>query len=166
MPYLTSIDFNELKDTGQFRLIITVNQALPVKLVGFKVPLADKGLVDLFWRTLRKKDNDHFGVKRSKNGRTVTDVGAIAGARGSRAEQATFNRVIPIEVNNELTLYPNPAEAQLSLAGFAGGRVDIYDGLGRRLLGQNLPKDDAIDVAGLAPGRYLLQTDAEKAGGR
>ena len=183
---LTAIDFSGAQDIDQYRFFITVDQSLPVELAGFQAQLTDKGQVDLSWQTLRETNNDHFVVERSKDGRTFSEVGVVAGPRESRTEQAytfrdqrplpgqnfyrlrqvdqdgttTFSRVIPIEVNKGLTLYPNPTKDQLSLAGFTGGRVDIYDSRGRRLLGKNLPKDGALDVTELAPGRYLLRTDA------
>lgn len=182
---LTATDFAGGQDIDQYRFFITVDQSLPVELTSFEAQLTNKGQVDLTWQTLQEMDNDHFSIERSKNGQTFTEVGAVAGARESRTEQtytfrdhqplpglsfyrlrqvdrdgtSTLSQVLSVEATNEFTLYPNPAKDQLSLAGFAGGRVDIYDSLGRRMLGQNLTKDTALDVAQLTPGRYLLRTD-------
>ncbi|MFK8161680.1 MAG: T9SS type A sorting domain-containing protein [Lewinella sp.] len=183
---LTAIDFNDREDTDQYRFFIIVDESLPVELADFQAQLSEKGEVDLFWRTLEERDNDHFVVERSRHGSTFTEVGAVAGARESLTEQAytfrdpfplpgrsfyrlrqvdrdgtaTLSQVVSVEVDRGLTLYPNPTEGQLSIAGFAGGRVDVYDSLGRRILGQNLAKDGTLDVTTMASGRYLLRTDA------
>ena len=182
---LTAIDINDREDTDQYRFFITVDQALPVELADFQAQSNDKGQVDLSWRTLNEIDHDRFYIERSRDGLSFEEVGAVAGAEEGLTEQAytfrdhtpfsgqnyyrlrqidrdetaTYSRVIIAVVEWRLSLYPNPAGEQLSLAGFAGGWVEIYDGLGRRMLGQTLLADGSLTVAQLPPGRYLLRTE-------
>ena len=56
-----------------------------------------------------------------------------------------------------VSLYPNPAARELRVelpAGTWAARLDIYDALGRPVLGQAIVPGQAVDVSGLTPGLY------------
>ncbi len=181
---LTATDFNDREDTDQFRYFLTVDQSLPVALTDFRAAPTDKGQVDLTWRTLQETNHDSFEVERSADGRTFHQVGAAAGAGESFTEQAyhfrdetplagrNFYRLRQVDLDGSsrysyvvaatpvatFRVYPNPTREGLSLAGFAGGWVAVFDGLGRRLLVRQLAAGSPLSVSELAPGRYLLKT--------
>ena len=184
----TAIDVNDREDTDQYRFTINVDQSLPAALADFQAQSNDKGQIDLSWRTLNETNHDRFFVERSRDGVSFEEVGAVAGAGESREEQAytfldhfplpgqsfyrlrqvdqdgttTYSQVIPVEVSTEITLYPNPVVAQLSLAGFAGGRVEVYDGLGRQVIRTTITANGSLTVEELPPGRYLLRAGGKQ----
>ncbi|MEM9930320.1 MAG: T9SS type A sorting domain-containing protein, partial [Bacteroidota bacterium] len=71
----------------------------------------------------------------------------------------SYSEVISIVPASTLKVYPNPADAALTLAGFVGGRVAVYDGLGRRVLSTTLAANGTLPVDQLISGRYLLRTN-------
>lgn len=182
---LTAIDFNDREDTDQFRFFITVDQSLPAELADFQAHVTPKEQVDLAWRTVQEFDNDQFIIERSNNGHTFQEVGAVAGAGTSSTEQqyryrdhtpftgqnfyrlrqvdhdgtTTYSKVVEVNTHAIFKVYPNPADESLSLAGFAGGWVEIYDGFGRRMIGKSVAANGSLPVEQLVPGRYLLRTE-------
>ena len=61
---------------------------LPVELTAFEVQ-AVKADARLSWRTATEKNNDHFDVERSLDGRVYTKIGQVAG-QGSKASPTDY----------------------------------------------------------------------------
>lgn len=184
---LTASDINDREDTDQFRYFITVDQSLPVELTDFTARAAGKDEVALQWLTRNEENNARFEVERSVDGSRFVQLGAVAGAGESQTEQAysfrdrsplpgenfyrlrqvdvdgrsSYSNVIVVSIAGGLTVFPNPAQTELQLPGFAGGPVEVFDALGRLVLRRELPAGAPLAVDHLRPGRYLLRAGPE-----
>ncbi|MBC6995466.1 T9SS type A sorting domain-containing protein [Neolewinella lacunae] len=184
---LTATDSNERDDTDQFRYFITVDQSLPVVFTDFTARATEKDGVVLQWFTQNEENNDRFEVERSLDGRSFVQLGAVAGAGESQTEQgysfrdrfplpgenfyrlrqvdvdgrSAYSSVVGVNLAAGLALFPNPAQDELQLPGFAGGAVEIFDALGRLILRQELAAGTPLAVQHLRPGRYLLRAGRE-----
>ncbi|GAA3996974.1 hypothetical protein GCM10022408_04520 [Hymenobacter fastidiosus] len=70
-----------------FTVSSDASQPLPVELVSFDV-MRVGGVVNCAWATASEKDNSHFDVERSLNGRTFSVIGTVAGAGTSTNRHA------------------------------------------------------------------------------
>ena len=62
------------------------------------------------------------------------------------------------ELTEELVIYPNPVQGELSVEGVSPGeQIIIADVLGRIVSVVNLPVSKSLDVSQLETGRYLLK---------
>lgn len=62
---------------------------------------------------------------------------------------------LSLHMNNDMTIYPNPASDRIYLEGQLRADLNIYSSMGRLLLsGQNV---NFLDVSGLTPGIYILK---------
>jgi hypothetical protein len=59
---------------------------LPVELISFKVQ-AKSNTIQLNWLTASEKDNAHFNIQRSSNGRDFQNIGQVKGAGNSQSIQ-------------------------------------------------------------------------------
>lgn len=183
---LTASDINDREDTDQFRYFITVDASLPVELTDFTARVAGKEEVELRWLTRFEEDNARFEVERSVDGASFVTLGAVAGAGDAWEEQAysfldlsplpgenfyrlrqvdvdgrsNYSAVVGVTLAGGLVPFPNPAGEELHLPGFAGGPVEVYDALGRRVIRRALAEGASLAVGGLPPGRYLLRAGA------
>lgn len=68
---------------------------LPVGFISFTGELQDKG-VKLKWATSSEKDNSHFDVLRSSNGKTFHKIGTVLGSGNSQAKNSySYTDLLP-----------------------------------------------------------------------
>jgi hypothetical protein len=60
-------------------LIITPRSALPVTLISFNASIVNESQVQLNWRTTWEKNNSHFVIERSYNGKNFEEIGYLEG---------------------------------------------------------------------------------------
>jgi hypothetical protein len=169
---------------------------LPVELLTFSAGQQGSA-VALAWRTASEKNSARFEVQRSRNGRTFERIGMVAaqGTKATptsyqfldakypgetnvlyyRLRQVDLDgsisyspvRVVTIDGQRALTLYPNPARAGqvLTVTGLAAGTTaEVLDALGRRLLATPVAADGTARFAlpsSLAGGTYVLRSGAQ-----
>jgi hypothetical protein len=163
---------------------------LPVAMTAFGAREIEKQRVRLDWTTTNETGNSHFQIDHSTDGRIFNALGAVAGAGDSFTEQTydylhetpviglnyyrlrqvdfdgaeTLSEIREINVSGTTTTafaYPNPAGAELRVAGFAGGPVRIIDLQGREVLRRTLGETEALEVSHLPSGIYLLRLPAQ-----
>lgn len=98
--YAFSISYQEPASYGMNRfriLILTSHLQLPVVLATFHAKKNNQDQVDLTWTTASEKDNHHFAIERSTNGKSYDEIGRVAGAGFSNtARQYTFSDTKPV----------------------------------------------------------------------
>lgn len=140
---------------------------LPVELVQFTARQHDQD-VQLNWTTASEKDNSHFIVERSPDGRIFNEIGTIAG-NGTSATRSSYSftdqqpfagvvyyRLKQVDVDgtyshsksialqlkalSKTILYPTTTSGTLSVQ-FAseGSEITILDATGRRVHHEQLP---------------------------
>jgi len=165
---------------------------LPVQLASFTATAAGPATVQLAWATASEVNSSYFAVERSLDGRVFTQVGQVAAAGTStlartygltdaalpasrgllyyRLRQvdvdgtATYSPSRPVALRgaSRLSVFPNPASAQLTVAGTAAyAAIEIYNVTGQLL---HRTAADAAGVrqvalpAGLPAGVYLVRS--------
>ena len=172
--------------TGFANSVSRQNYQLPVALVSFNAK-ASGFMASLDWATASESGNGYFGVERSIDAQTFTQVGRVEGqgttatrqnytftdespSRGTNyyrlrqvdaGGQFTFSpvRAVLIRSNGELAILGNPATDQLGVAGLeASSTVDLLD-LNGQLRSRQASTDSRlqIDVRDLPSGTYLLR---------
>ncbi|MFN0035637.1 MAG: T9SS type A sorting domain-containing protein [Saprospiraceae bacterium] len=56
--------------------------ALPIELISFREKV-ENNFVHLFWATATERNNSHFSIERSTNGRNFSEIGQVKGAGDS-----------------------------------------------------------------------------------
>lgn len=177
--------------TGTFSTfyLFAIDAILPVELATFDARATEKQQALLDWTTATESGNSHFEIEHSTDGSSFTYVGAVAGAGDALQEQRYnflhespaegFNyyrlrqvdydgtealsevREVSISAVNQMSVFPNPVNQELSVKGFTGGPVRVLDMQGRTVLSQQLPAFGSLRVAELPTGIYLLQAGDE-----
>ena len=170
---------------------ITITKAiiLPIQLLSFKAYNVDD-YIKLEWETLSELNNAYYTVERSNNGINWEEVSQINGAgNSSRAlsyfyndyafytpityyrlkqtdfdGESTYSSIISIqkEKNNELILYPNPVNNNLTLSLNAKSDyislVVVTNHLGQKVLKQYPNQSNiVIDLSTLKKGIYFVK---------
>jgi len=169
---------------------VTCEVILPITLVDFNLQLLPKSEVALSWTTSMETENDYFGVERSTDGATWTEIMQVSSKGPSeelvhyevidpappvgtiyyRLKQTDYNGtytysplrsvVIPSDVTQRISLFPNPATERVTIV-TASGKARIYDVTGRdctALAPQSIPGEGLLqfNLAGFAPGVYWV----------
>jgi len=169
--------------------LVATGADLPVELTGFTAEALPKQKVVLNWATATETDNSHFVVEHSTDGRSFTELGAVAGTGESTREQgyeylhatpvagANYYRLRQVDFDGaetlselrrvevipagKLVVFPNPAMDRLYVSGPAEGPVVVMDMNGRVVLQTQLRANSGLYVGELAGGVYLLRTGGE-----
>jgi alpha-tubulin suppressor-like RCC1 family protein len=161
-------------------------QPLPVQLVSFQARRTGAATVVLNWVTATELANAGFGVERSLDGVSFSRLGFVAGAGSSSSSlsyafpdnaalSAAYYRLAQTDIDGTVTfspvqfvgaesdaaarlqLVPNPASGPVQALGLpTGASLALYDALGRLVR----PAAATLDVAGLAPGVYVVRAQA------
>jgi len=170
---------------------------LPIELVEFTGwPEAQENV--LHWTTATEDNSERFEVYRSRNGVDHVLIGAVTAAGASQTMLSyMFNdpspppgtvyyqlnmvdrdgasersALIAITRVTDVTLYPDPAEDEVTLSASALNgvrRITVIDGLGRTVLDEQVMSPDlaapmTLSLNGLASGRYTVRlSDAQGA---
>ena len=59
---------------------------------------------------------------------------------------------------NEVAVYPNPANDIIYVQGYDIQHVDIYNTIGVKLVSKDVNNSESIDIAGFASGIYFIRT--------
>jgi hypothetical protein len=163
-----------------------VGHVIPVELMSFDANRqSDK--VALTWKTANEKDNSHFDIERSADGRTWATIGTQKGAGASntlrkyqflddaplqgvnyyRLRQVDFNgaesfsAVVAVNSqvkNKAVAAYPNPAKDVLTLANTEGGNLTAQVyDMMGRLVIATPLNGTTLDIANLPVGLFQLQ---------
>ncbi len=167
---------------------------LPVTLIRFDA-FNDEGTATLRWQTSEESDSDRFEIERSTNGTTWLKIGVVAAAGNAagiitrysfsdntplpglnyyrlkmidRADESyAFSRIagIQFEVNEDITLYPNPVSNRLYYKGKAAGSIkgiSVMDASGHMLYNtRNDGRRNEVDMEKLPAGIYLIGITTE-----
>lgn len=138
--------------------------SFPVEMLGFEGKMVDANEVQLAWSTASELDNAYFEVQKSANGRDFRAIGEVAGAGTTNEVQSytfedrsamvasNFYRLKQVDFNgtfsysdiveiradgffNQLSLFPNPAQNQLSVGLIAADMQAAYDLVVRDITG-------------------------------
>jgi alpha-tubulin suppressor-like RCC1 family protein len=176
-------------DNNRFNRLIALSTTplpLPVQLVSFQARRTGAATVALNWVTATELANAGFGVERSLDGVSFSRLGFVAGAGSSSSSlsyafpdnaalSAAYYRLAQTDIDGTVTfspvqfvgaesdaaarlqLVPNPASGPVQALGLpTGASLALYDALGRLVR----PAATALNVAGLAPGVYIVRTQA------
>jgi 1,4-alpha-glucan branching enzyme len=166
------------------------NLALPVELMTFEAKLIQNNNALLTWSTASEKNNSHFEVERSADGKDFTKVGEVKGKGNSvtlskydftdknlvngthyyRLRQVDtdgkneLSHIVSVSVNKnfKIKIYPNPTSDKLSiLTENTEGPLSVMDQLGRPVLSfDKVPTE--INISALPAGIYFLKVDSER----
>jgi 1,4-alpha-glucan branching enzyme len=166
------------------------NLALPVELMTFNAKLIQNNNALLVWVTASEKNNSHFELERSTDGKDFTKVGEVKG-KGNSTTQSKYEftdknltngthyyrlRQVDFDGKNELShivsvssnknikfkIYPNPTTDKLFIQSEnTKGAVSVIDQLGRAVLSYpSVPSE--INISVLPSGIYFLKIDNER----
>lgn len=173
---------------------INSNQTpLPVELVNFNADVFQKEWVKLTWETKSELNSDYFVVERSPDGVewTAIDQKKAAGNSSSNLLYATYDkqpyagsnyyRLVQVDLDGtqslsavrflffagaELTLFPNPANGEITLSGIAKDcdYLIVRNSLGEKVEEVSYVFDPqaeraTVDISGLAQGVYFIETN-------
>lgn len=169
---------------------------LPIELSGFSAEyIRNEDVVDINWTTKSEMNSDYFVVERSTDGENFSgfiQVDAAGTSTNERIYLAIDNQppagyvyyrlamvdqdgkrrysdikvVEVMEEENDLKVFPNPADKELELQFTCLGdrplSVSIFDQAGRKLIEENVNcqngyNESKIDVQDLIPGTYVVQ---------
>ncbi|MGI4874675.1 MAG: IPT/TIG domain-containing protein, partial [Janthinobacterium lividum] len=170
------------------------NTPLPVELLTFTAR-KQGAAVQLDWRTASEKDADRFEVERSPDGLAFASIGTVAAKGTSltptdyafadtrypstsrqfyyrlrqvdRDGTAAYSpvRVVTLDDQARLSLYPNPAHSALAVLGAAPGtKLDVLDAVGRVVATATTDADGTAQLTlptGLAAGVYVVRCGAQ-----
>ncbi|MGI4866473.1 MAG: T9SS type A sorting domain-containing protein [Janthinobacterium lividum] len=184
---VTSGEFTTFSDfaLGSTDPNTTINP-LPVTLTSFSATRQASGAVQVRWATASEQHSAYFEVQRSLDGNTFIIVDKVAAAGTTtqshtyasldtqapagqlyyRLRQVdidgieTFSPVVSLAATATLSLYPNPAHDQLTIAA-AGEEVQVSDLTGRVLQTTTLPASGKLNVEALPAGTYLLRVSPD-----
>ncbi|PHK97043.1 hypothetical protein CGL56_17950, partial [Neolewinella marina] len=174
---LSGSEVNNLTTTEAYR-------QLPVTFTSFQATPAFSG-VELYWTVEDQRDNAGFAVERATgNAGVFTEVGFVAAhAHGdysytdysAPAEATLYYRLRQVDHDgsemysslvtvapqqrNELTVFPNPASASVTVSG--SGAYVILDGFGRRVASGTVVGQERVAVADLPAGTYTLMVNQQ-----
>jgi uncharacterized protein (DUF2141 family) len=166
---------------------------LPVELTTFTATAEDHS-VRLAWTTASELNSARFDIERSADGQVFGKIGEQA-AQGTTARPSRYTfrdptppphqptyyrlrqvdldgtasyspvRVVTLDGQRSLTLYPNPARTTVAVGGVsAGAAVEVYDALGRPVAHATADASGTAHLtlpAGLAAGVYLVRSGAQ-----
>ncbi len=162
------------------------NIGLPVELTEFNCKLIDDK-VFINWVTASEKNNSHFDVEKSTDGKTFKILATVEGKGNSqnlnvynqidktpseinyyRLKQVDFDgtytysevkRVVSTKIQNQIfNVYPNPVKNELNIVGFVDGELVVYDINGKIVKQISKSKlNQTIDFSGFENGLYFLQ---------
>lgn len=169
---------------------------LPVELTSFNCLLTpEKTAVELKWQTSSEQNSDYFGVMRSRDGKVWeeitqipaagnssnklkyawTDNGARPGTNYYRLKQAdkdgevTYSDVCAsnVEMANQLTVYPNPANAELFIETAVNTKnaIKIFSIMGREIVNITMEEQDTnlfkVNLSELERGTYFVKVGTQ-----
>ncbi|SDG89752.1 Por secretion system C-terminal sorting domain-containing protein [Dyadobacter soli] len=176
--------------------LFSFGSSLPVTLIEFKAQKIENNAL-LTWKTTNERDADRFVIERSANAKTFHAIGSVPARNltdinqyefvdtlidylGSekqyyRLKQVDFDGkyaysgivAVTVDQRNQISLFPNPVEDQLSVNGPATLEplnLRILDVTGKiqfqkKSFHGGSPR--TLDVKRLAPGIYLLEVDGK-----
>lgn len=147
----------------KFVTIASINLAtpLPVEMLYFEAKLNEKQSVDLDWFTTREINNDYFGVEKSTDGSSWTEIGIVdghgttvapeyyylediytqTGTNYYRLRQVDFNgefvyseiRQVTLTNAFQVSVYPNPANKSVQLLGekISARQIGLFNSIGQ-----------------------------------
>jgi uncharacterized delta-60 repeat protein len=160
---------------------------LPVRLSGFDA-VKKNSAVQLTWQTSAEENTSHFEVQRSIDGRTYTKIGSVTAGNShySFADNAPapsvnvyrlkivdndgksyFSKTVLVKIsaNEQLELYPNPADNLIYVHRSSNGSsILIMDAGGKVVKTVALNNTDAaitIDISSLSKGVYFINNGKE-----
>ncbi len=130
----------------------------PVELVSFSAALESE-TVNLYWQTGSEKNNSHFIIEKSIDGKNFTELAVVLGAGNSsavsnysyadkypvaginyyRLKQVDFDnqytysdiRMVKVDSYNQINIYPNPANEWITISFLSNfATIEITDVLG------------------------------------
>ncbi len=134
-------------------VINSTNAPLPVELLYFVAKKQKEGFVELTWATASEKNNDHFLLQSSKDGKIWSNVTTIEGAGNSTAEKKyqyvdspsfygtiyyrlqqtdfdggiSFSQIKSVDLSTgkpDITIYPNPVSEILTILTNTTAKID------------------------------------------
>jgi Secretion system C-terminal sorting domain/Receptor L domain len=141
------------------------------------------------WSIAAQLNNAKYIIEHSKDGRTFSSIGEIAGD-GTINEtkhyeyihlspsiginyyrikqvdydgQYSYSDIVSVfckREGNDVSIYPNPSSNIINLNGADGSSYTIYDLVGRQVIDGQI-SDDAISIDHLSPGMYYLHLDSD-----
>jgi hypothetical protein len=172
---------------GDFTLASTdpdiVRNPLPVELTAFTAQRQAAGVL-LKWTTASEKNSARFEVQRSADGKSFGTIASVeaqgqstqaltysaldrqapAGTSYYRLRQvdrdgkASLSPVVAVSEASDVTLYPNPARAELHLVLPVAARYRVLNSTGSVVLAGDAPAGDAtLRVETLPAGLYQLE---------
>jgi hypothetical protein len=171
----------------------TTMNVLPVQLLSFTASVVNPSLVDLKWSTASEQNSNYFIVERSADGQQYDPIQTVSAAGSShqvlnygakdgrplkgmsyyRLKMVDLDgaaiysevRVVNIESNTELTMFPNPAVDRtfIELNDNKALKVTVVDNTGREVMSIVKPTVAVlpVDVSRLAAGLYFVIIDLE-----
>ena len=166
--------------------IVVTPASLPVSITSFTAKANNNNTTLLNWHTATELNTSYFNVQHSTDGTTFTDLGVVkAVGNGANSYQftdnspnsginyyrlqtidkdgaKTYSKVVSVQFtvnSNQLTVYPNPAQRVVTIAGNHIASVKVFDNAGR-FVSSTILKDatnPSITVSGLPAGVYHLR---------
>jgi Domain of unknown function (DUF4082) len=170
----------------------TIGVPLPIELTQFDVQNTEGSKNHLTWRTESEKDNKHFDIERSTDGKTFHSIGQVKGNNKPSSYQfvdnqpfaisyyrlrqidfdgtETLSKVVSVELKGKgkgLTVYPTLVSNGILTVDTEGGQLrdfSVMNLLGQQVLSGKAPFGGwGLDVSALAKGTYMLKVGSEVA---
>jgi len=166
--------------------VVVTPASLPVSISSFTARANNNYSTLLNWHTATELNTSYFNVQHSVDGTSFTDLDAVkAVGNGANSYQfidnspanginyyrlqtvdkdgaKTYSKVVSIQFtinNNQLTVYPNPAQRVVNIGGKHIASVQVFDNAGRFVNTTilNDATNPSITVSGLPAGIYHLR---------
>ena len=174
-------------NTTKYLTIGSTNQItpLPIELTSFVATCADNK-TELHWQTVSELNNDYFTIERSRNGVGFNEIANIQGQGTSQLEQ-NYNwtdehpilglsyyrltqtdfdgvskqfeiRSVSCDQTQDIVIYPNPINNQISVITQYNGEISIRDIQGKIVLQQTISEGiNIIPSRSFAKGIYFAE---------
>jgi PKD repeat protein len=176
---------NELQSWDTLEMLVTVDNALPLRWVSPLTAVYDGKDVRLSWAVANQLNTAYFIVEHSPDGRSFRPLGEVAAAGDlARVAEYSYRHADPVpgtqyyrirqvdldgrteigplallEVGAQLMLFPNPTDGVVWLRGLAAEvrEVDVMDLAGRRVTRLAVSSEGALDLRGMPAGSYFVR---------
>jgi hypothetical protein len=176
------LNVNSIKGNYE-NIVYKSSQPLPVTLISFSVKAFTRGTNLLTWKTAQEKDNSHFAIESSPNGREFKEIGTVKGTNASFISEYTFEDKAPVAANiyyrlkqidldGTATYSPvvvcksergnlRVSGRELNFDGLFTGQIKLMDLNGRIVFSEKLTQQNMYRFSEKNKGGYILLIESE-----
>jgi len=176
------LNVNSIKGNYE-NIVYKSSQTLPVTLISFAVKAFASGTNLLSWETAQEKDNSHFAIESSANGREFKEIGSVKGTNSASVSEYTFEDKAPVATNTYYRLKQVDLDGtttyspvvvcksekknfrvfgrELVFDGIFSGHIKLMDLNGRIVFAEKLTRQGKYQFSEKNKGGYILLIESE-----